>query len=93
MRGSAISGEGESEDEGRGFGFAGVGEVIGFSATWVWAVGMGLETTWLRAVAVSSGVKNRASGAPLVVGRVIMGCNPSGDPSIEGVSEGGVEVF
>ncbi len=67
MRGSAFSGEGESEDEGRGFGFAGAGELIGFTASWAWAVGMGLEAKWLSAGSISldwavgvSGLEDRA---------------------------------
>ena len=43
MRGAAFSGEGESEDDCRRFGFAGAGELIGFSTSWAWAVGIGLE--------------------------------------------------
>ena len=53
MRGAAFSREGESEDEGRRFGFAGAGELIGFSASWAWAVGIGLEAKWLSAGAIS----------------------------------------
>ena len=40
-----------------------------------------------------NGAMDRAVGTPLIVGFVIMGCNPSGDPSIEGLSERGIGEF
>jgi hypothetical protein len=80
--------------------------VIGLEARWVgsgsisraWAVLVsGLEAKCVVSGSSGelrgSGAMDRAAGTPLIAGRVIMGCHPSGDPSIEGLSEGGIGEF